>query len=632
MNSLEICLAAYTNGLRPEPDMLVSEWAQEYRILSQTSAAEPGRWRNERTPYLIEPMDALSVYSGVEQVSVMKGAQGGWTEACANFIGFVVHKAPGPMMYLQPTVDTVKRFSRMRLAPMIESCEPLRERIKQSKSRDASNTVFMKEFPGGVLVLGGANSAAALRSMPIRTLLMDEVDAYPSDVDNEGDPIELAEKRTATFRNRKIFKFSTPTLVGLSPIEKAYKAGDQRQWHVPCPHCHNPQVLHWRLEDDQAPGGIVWKAGHPETAQYQCQFCLKLIAEHHKTWMNNNGVWIPSVTGVDPKIRSYYWPSLYSPYGWPGSSWTELAKKWEAGHKDPTKLKAFFNLELGLPYEDKASRSAEPHVLIERCEVFPDPRADGTTVVADEIALITLGSDVQPNRIEYEIVGWWKGEESYSIDYGVISGDTSTSLPFDELDKVLMQRFRNKAGIELTIKAACIDANFSTQTVTTWCGPRFPRRVWAIRGAAGKRAIWPRMPGHSKYNRTPLFTLGVDGAKEAIVGRLSIAEPGPGYSHFPVGRDESYFEQLTAEVCVTVYDKIPPYNIWKKKSSGGRNEALDCRVYAYAALCGLASGGFNLDAESTRMGLQVSAAMAQLKVPTFGSQATGRAPRFSMRG
>lgn len=632
MTDARLCLNAFSAGLKPEPERLVSEWAAQYRVLVQTSSAETGLWRNERTPYLTEIMDCLTPFSGIEQTSVMKGAQGGFTEAGNNWVGYTIHLTPGPMLYVQPTVDSVKKYSRMRLAPMIDACPVLKERIRDSKSRDSANTLLMKEFPGGVLILGGSNSASALRSMPIRFLFEDEIDAYPQDVDGEGDPVELAEKRTTTFRNRKIFKISTPTLVGLSHIESAYKQGDMRQWHVPCPFCERSQVMRWRFEQDQPPGGVVWKWGSPETATYQCQWCVKLIPEFQKTWMNNHGIWIPSRTeGVDPKIRSYHWPSLYSPYGWPGSSWSELAKKWEVGHKDPTKLKVFFNAELGIPYEDKASRSAEPHVLIERCEEFPFPLEDGTQIVPNEVALITLGADVQKNRIEYEIVGWGKAEESYSLANGVISGDTSTVLPFTELDRILLQRFKNQAGVSLTIKAACIDANFETQTVTSWCGPRFNRRVWAVRGKAGNFAIWPRMPGYSKYNRTPLYSLGVDAAKGSIVGRLSIAEPGPGYCHFPIGRDESYFEQLTAEVCVTVYDKVPPYNIWKKKTSGSRNEAFDCRVYAYAGLCGLIAGGFNLDSEATKMGLVVSAAMANLTTPVFGRPTNNRAPRYSMR-
>lgn len=626
------CANPLAAGIRPEPYVLVSEWAAEHRVLVQASSAETGTWRNERTPYLVEIMDCLTPFSGVEQVSVMKGAQGGFTEAGNNWTGYVIHKTPGPMLYVQPTVDAVKKYSRMRLAPMIEACKPLRERIRESRSRDSANTVFMKEFPGGVLTLAGSNSASALRSMPIRFLFLDECDAYPLDVDNEGDPIELAEKRTTTFRNRKIFKISTPTLAGMSHIETSYKQGDMRQWTVPCPLCQRTQVLRWRFEDDEMPGGLRWKRGSFDTAMYQCCHCLKLIPEFRKTWMNENGVWVPSRLDGDPKIRSYQWPSLYSPYGWPGSSWPELAKKWEQGSKDPTKLKVFFNAELGLPYEDKAARAAEPHVLMERCEHYLTVAPDGALIIPNDIALITLGADVQMNRIEWELVGWSKGEESYSLATGIVSGDTTTLVPFNELDRALLQAFRNVAGVELKVMAGCIDANFNTQTVTTWCGPRFNRRVYAIRGVSGKnRVIWPRLPGVNKYNKTPLYTLGVDSAKEAVVGRLAIELPGPGYSHFPVGREEDYFTQLTAEVCVTVYDKIPPYNVWRLKNGQKRNEALDCRVYAYAALCGLIAGGFNLDAETVKMGLLVAARLASLTaVPRLGASNPGRTPRFQM--
>ncbi len=631
---VKACTIPLAAGIRPEPEVLVSDWATEHRVLVQVSSAEPGGWRNARTPYLVEIMDCLSTHSGIEQVSVMKGAQGGFTEAGNNWVGYVIHRTPGPMLYVQPTVDSVKKYSRMRLAPMIDACPALRERVTDSKSRDSSNTMLMKEFPGGVLILGGANSAAALRSMPIRFLFLDECDAYPSDVDGEGDPNELAEKRTTTFRNRKIFRISTPTIVGLSSIEKSYKLGDMRQWWMPCPLCQNFQVLRWRFEDDALPGGLIWKWGEPNTAEYQCSYCTKRIPEFRKTWMNNNGVWRPSrLEGGDPKVRSYHWPSLCSPYGWVGSSWPELAKKWEQGHRDPTKIKVFFNAELGLPYEDKAARAAEPHVLMERCEIFPPLAVDGAIVIPNDIVAVTFGADVQGNRIEYEFVGWAKDEESYSLLYGIISGDTTTMTPFGELDKARHQKFRNEAGLELRVVAGCVDANFSTQTVTTWCGPRFREKVYAIRGMSGRRPIWPRMPGATKYNQTPLFTLGVDQAKENVIGRLSISEPGPGYSHFPVGREEDYFDQLTAEVCVTLYDKNPPYNVWKKKTSGARNEALDCRVYAYAALCALLAGGFNLASEAVRMGILVSAKLASLvrPVPVPGqSVGTNRQSRFQM--
>ena len=199
----------------------MSQWSDQYRVLSPKSAAEPGRWRTERTPYLKEIMDCLSVSSPVQRVVFMKGAQVGGTEAGNNWIGYVIHIAPGPMMAVSPTVEMAKRNSRQRIDPQIEDIPALRERVAPARSRDSGNTVLSKEFPGGVLVMTGANSAAGLRSMPARYLFMDEVDGYPGDVEGEGDPILLAERRSATFqRRRKILLVSTPTIKGLSRIQR----------------------------------------------------------------------------------------------------------------------------------------------------------------------------------------------------------------------------------------------------------------------------------------------------------------------------------------------------------------------------------------------------------------------------
>jgi phage terminase large subunit GpA-like protein len=200
-------------GLNPDPLLTVSEWADRYRMLSPKSAAEPGRWRTSRTPYLKEIMDNLSVVSPVQRIVFMKGAQIGATECGCNMIGYVIHMAPGPMMAVSPTVEMAKRNSRQRIDPQLADMPELRKLVAPARSRDSGNTVLSKEFPGGVLVMTGANSAVGLRSMPARYLFMDEVDGYPGDVDGEGDPILLAERRSATFaQRRKIFLVSTPTL------------------------------------------------------------------------------------------------------------------------------------------------------------------------------------------------------------------------------------------------------------------------------------------------------------------------------------------------------------------------------------------------------------------------------------
>src|SRR5919108_6244665 len=214
-----------------------SNRADRYRVLSQRAASEPGRWRTERTPYLREIMDCLSPTSPVERIVFMKGAQVGGTECGNNWIGYVIHQAPGPMMAIQPTVEMAKRNSKQRIDPLIEESEVLRKRVSDPRSRDSGNTILSKEFPGGVLVMTGANSAVGLRSMAARYLFLDEVDAYPGDVEGEGDPIKLALARTRTFARRKVFLVSTPKITGMSRIEKAYEESDRRQYWVPCPVC-----------------------------------------------------------------------------------------------------------------------------------------------------------------------------------------------------------------------------------------------------------------------------------------------------------------------------------------------------------------------------------------------------------
>src|SRR5262245_56383757 len=260
-----IYLEAAAAGLRPDPVLTVSEWSDAYRMLSSRASSEPGPWRTRRTPYLKEIMDALSPASKWERTVFMKGAQIGATEAGNNWLGYIIHKCPGPLMAVQPTTDMAKRLSKQRIDPLIEDSPELRGRVSEARSRDASNTQLSKEFPGGILVMTGANSAVGLRSMPVRFLFLDEVDGYPSDVDGEGDPVNLAIARTRTFPRRKIFIASTPSLRGMSRIEMLYEESDQRQFYVPCPHCMESQPLAFEQ--------LRWPKGKPQQAKYYCRGC-----------------------------------------------------------------------------------------------------------------------------------------------------------------------------------------------------------------------------------------------------------------------------------------------------------------------------------------------------------------------
>jgi phage terminase large subunit GpA-like protein len=297
---LEVC----RESLRFEADLTVSEWADRHRMLSGKASAEPGPWRTDRTPYLKEVMDCLSTTSPVQRVVLMAGAQLGKTEGGANWLGYVIDHAPGPMLMVQPTVDMAKRLSKQRLESLINDTPVLSEKIAPARSRDSGNTMFSKEFPGGMMILTGANSATGLRSTPCRYIFLDEVDAFPTDVDGEGDPVTLAERRSTTFSRRKIFMTSTPTVKDFSRIESEYLLSDQRRFYVPCPCCNGMQWLKWTQ--------LKYQDNDPKTAQYECEICSERFSENHKTGMLQAGQWRATAPG-DGKTAGFRISSLYSP-------------------------------------------------------------------------------------------------------------------------------------------------------------------------------------------------------------------------------------------------------------------------------------------------------------------------------
>jgi phage terminase large subunit GpA-like protein len=331
----DLARATWCDGQQPEPILTVSEWSDENRYLSQKAASEPGRWRTDRTPYLRAIMDALSASSPIQRVVFEKGAQIGATESGLNWIGYVIDQAPGPMLSVAPTVDMAKRYSKQRVAPMIEESPALRDSVADSRSRDSGNTVLAKEFAGGVLVMTGANSAVGLRSMPARYVFLDEVDGYPGDVDGEGDPVALAEARTRTFQRRKIYMVSTPTIAGRSRIDREFSKSDQRRFFVPCPHCDHYQTLQFKQ--------LKWPKLEPARATYWCEDCAAEIGEEHKTEMLRRGEWRATAEG-DGRTVGFHLSSMYSPVGW--MSWVEIAQRWEAAQGDPELLKEFINTGL----------------------------------------------------------------------------------------------------------------------------------------------------------------------------------------------------------------------------------------------------------------------------------------------
>ena len=502
----------------------------------------------------------------------MKGAQVGGTEIGNNWIGYIIDYAPGPTLLIQPTVEMAKRNSKQRLDPLIEECPRLCEKIKDKKAKDSGNTILGKDFPGGVLVMTGANSAVGLRSLPARYLFMDEVDGYPGDVDGEGDPVNLATARSRTFSRRKIFKVSTPAIAGKSRIEFDYERSDQRKYFVPCPFCGEMQTIEWKR--------IIFKKDAPP--HLECISCKGKIEEHHKTTMLKNGKWIAQ--NPESKIAGFHLSSLYSPLGW--FSWEDAFNEWEECKKNPEKLKYFVNTVLGETWKEKGDAPDWE-------EIYNKREKYKLGELPPEALFITCGVDIQKDRIEAETVAWGQDKQSWSIDYNIFYGSTETDEPWKELDKLLNTMYRHETGCELPILKTAIDSGYNTQYVYNFCRKYSINKVMAIKGVETCRTMvsMPRdvdidYRGKKIRRGIKLWNVGISIIKSELYGFLRLKKniekeyyPG-GYCHFPEYGPE-YFKMLTAEHLVVKMKKGYRKYEWEKIRE--RNEALDCRVYARAA-------------------------------------------------
>lgn len=563
--------------LEPPPDLTLSQWADKYRRLSSESGSKGGRWDTSKAPWQREIMDAITDIS-IEKVVVMSAAQMGKTDAfLLNTIGYYMHYDPCTMLCMQPTLSLAETMSKDRLMPMVRDTPALRDKINE-KSRTSGNTIFKKAFPGGRITMTGANSPTELRSRPIRVLLADEIDAYPPTAGAEGDPLILAGKRLTTYWNRKEVDTSTPTIKGVSRIEMEYEHSTMEEWNVPCPSCGELQPLEW--------GNLTYTVdadGEVQSITYACAKCGCIHSEIEWKDHFNEGKYVAKYP--NRKVRGFHFNSLASTF----FGWEKIVKGFieadQALKKGNVELmKSWVNTELGQTWEEEGE-SANKEDLLKRREKY---RCE----VPEEVIAITAGIDTQDDRFEIEVVGWGVGHESYGIVYKRIYGDLKQAEIWKNLDEFLLQKFKKADGTELRIICACMDSGgHFTNKVYRFCKARTARKIFAIKGKDGTDR--PYIPKPSKNNREQayLFTLGVDTGKSLLLQRLQIEEEGPGYCHFPKdengyirGYDEDYFKGLTAEKQVLRYKKGRPYFVWELTGETKRNEPLDCRNYAQAAI------------------------------------------------
>lgn len=559
--------------LAPPPDLKLSEWADKYRRLSAEASAEPGRWKTSKAPYQKEIMDAITDIS-IKKVVVMSAAQVGKTDAMIlNPIGYYIHYEPSPIMVLQPTIQMAETFSKDRLSPMIRDTPVIAERIND-KTRNSGNTILQKIFPGGHVTMVGANSPSSLASRPIRVLLADEIDRYPTTAGNEGDPLLLAAKRLTTFWNRKEVNVSTPTIKGTSRIELEYENSSKGEWNAPCPACGKLQPLKW--------ANVIFDKEDLSEIRYVCEYCGVISKETEWKEHFKYGCFIHEYP--EREVKGFHLNTLASTL----ATWREVVEKFIVANDEKKKgnielLKVWTNTEMGETWEEDGEQ-IEDDVLYKRREKY-------NCEVPEEVLYLTAGVDTQDDRFEVEVVGWGPDYESWGIKYAVIFGDLKMEQVWNELDIFLQQTFTRADGTIMKIICVCMDSGgHFTNQVYKFCKERFNRRIFAIKGSNDSTAAYIQKPTKNNREQAYLFTLGVDTGKSLLLQRLRVEEEGPGYCHFPKeeskGYNEAYFVSLTSEKQVLRYKKGRPVFVWELKDKGihKRNEALDCRNYATAAI------------------------------------------------
>ncbi len=553
-------LADLLKKFKPPLELTLSEWADRYRMLSPEDSAEPGRWRTDRAPYQRGIMDAISD-TKTEEVVVMASAQVGKTAIELNALGYFIHQDPSPMMIIMPTIEMSETFSKKRVTPMLRDTPVLSDKVKAANKKGSDNTVREKSFPGGYMAFVGANSPSSLASRPIRIVLGDEIDRFPDSAGEEGDPLSLVDKRTTTFRNRKLIRVSTPTIAGRSRIEALWNISSMERWNVPCPSCGELQPYEWgRINFD--PVGM------------SCIICGALHTE--KEWKAGSlkGKWIAGVE--NGKRRGFHLNELASPW----KNWDEIISDFREKKTDKETLKVWVNTSLGEPWVEDEGKELDWEMLLERKEEYEGEVPEG-------VLILTCGVDVQDNRLEAEVVGWGLGKESWGIHYRVFQGDPGDFKVWEELERFLGGTYKYADGTPIAITATCVDTGgHHTQAVYDFVSDKEYKRIFAIKGQGGEGVPVLNGVRPTKDKKTHLWSLGVNSLKDILFSRLSLNDRGPGYCHFPKenikGYGEQYFKGITAEKKVIGMSKGKGVVKWVKTRE--RNEPVDLRNYATAAL------------------------------------------------
>lgn len=564
--NVDWAISGFLSGLRPPPDLTISQWAEEERVLPKTSSSESGNWSNERTPYLVEIMDCLSPQHPCEDVAFMKPSQIGGTEVLINTAGYYAKHDPCPMGLFQTTEKTAERFTKQRINPSFAAMD--------FDKMITGNNLYFKEFPGGSMITGWSNSASNLRSMPLRVALCDEISGWVEDCEGEGDPCDLITARTENFPGKKRFWNSTPGTEGHCRITQKYNEGDQREYRVPCPWCGELHAWKWEyLKWDRDPRGKHL----PATARMRCPHCRYEYREHLKTELMSKASgarWV--ATNPDGLYPSFGLNALYSPLGW--FSWEKMVREFLNAQGNISKQKTWTNNRKGEAWQTEGL-SVDGDGLLKRREEY-------LATVPDGVLLLTAGIDTQDNRLEVEITGWGKDFESWGITYRVLRGDPTQPQVWEDLDQILTAPYEMEDGTQLFVAAALQDAmGHHTDEVYSFTYPREFRRIFASQGVGGAgKPVLGNLRKTKKSKGAHLAPVGVDTIKDQLFEWFKLETRARGFCHWPRNDEfgDEYFKQLTAEKKVKRYTNSLVK--WEYKKTRERNESLDCRVLSRAAV------------------------------------------------
>lgn len=588
MTSADLLVSESSEPAAPPPDLTVSEWADLYRRLPETSAASGGRWRTDMTPYLRGFMDAVKE-PGVRRLAAIKAAQIGGSEALHNIIGYFIQHDPCPMLMVHPSKEVAQEWSKERLEDMVRSTPELDAVVSEGKSRrggrQAESTLTLKLFPNGYLALGGANTPNTFARRTVRLAMGDDVDRFPAVVGDEGDPAELLENRTRTFYNGITVFVSTPTLVD-GRIDTLFKRSDQRRYFVPCSSCGRMDWISW---SDPKHFHVVFEAKDPSTARLQCPDeehggCGAQLTEAQRRSMIAAGEWRRTAVAKETGLVGFHMPAMLSTLGIVTLEY--LVDRWLAARERGLEsLRVFINTYLAEGWENRGARM-NPQNLVARREDY----GDEIEVPAAAVAL-TAGVDVQDDRFELQVMAWGPAMERWVVDVRTIPGNPKLSETRDALLEALSRKYRHACGADLPIHATCIDSGFATDQIYDFVLAHQHRKIYATKGIGGKSnepiVMKPSERRHGRSARpVRLYPINVDDAKSDILAAIALPKPGPGYIHFPLHLDsvnDEYFAQLCAEHPETRYSRagVATHIVWVKDRE--RNEALDSAVLCLAA-------------------------------------------------